>query len=137
MFHQDFATSVKQLAAERGLSVAKVGYQAYDPSIKGTNPDTFKSVMAGRRIVTPTLIEAVAQVLDVPPEEFAEYRLALARRQLDEREVGLADALENLQRVEAAMQTRPRTASRASAPEEANPRPPRAGARAAKNRKAS
>jgi transcriptional regulator with XRE-family HTH domain len=135
---QNFAARVKDLAAQRGISVAQVGFQAYDPDVKGTNPDTMKSVMAGRRHPTPVLIEAVARVLAVTPDTFGEYRLALARRQLDEREVGLADALANLERIEAAMQTRPRRAARrASVLEEASPQPHRGAAGARRTRKAS
>jgi hypothetical protein len=135
---QGFAAKVKDLAAERGISVAQVGFQAYDPNVKGTNPDTMKSVMAGRRHPTPVLMEAVARVLSVSPDVFGEYRLALARAQMDEREVGLAAALANLERIEAAMRTRPRRAARrASVPEEASPQPRRAAATAAKTRKAS
>jgi hypothetical protein len=94
---KDFPTRVKELARDRGLSVAQVGYAAYDRNVRGTNPDTFKSVMAGRRAVTPALIEVVASVLAVEPDEFHEYRLAHARRLLDEREVGLDQALANLE----------------------------------------
>jgi hypothetical protein len=128
---------VKDLASDRKMSVAQVGYQAYDPDTRGTNPDTFKSVMVRRRAVTPVLIEVVARVLGVPPETFGEYRLALARRELDEREVGLDQALENLDRIQRAMRARPRRAAgHASAPEEANPAPPQADRRAGRNRKA-
>jgi uncharacterized Zn finger protein len=135
---RDFAAQVKVLAAERGISVAQVGFQAYDPAVKGTNPDTMKSVMAGRRRPTPVLMEAVARVLDVAPDAFAEYRLALARNQLDEREVGLGAAVAHLERIEAAMRTRPRRPSgRASAPEAASPQPRRGAASAGKTRKAS
>lgn len=97
---EPFADRVKRLAAGRSLSVSKLGYLAYDPDVKGTNPDTFKSVMAGRRSVNTALIEAVSSVLQIPPEEFPEYRLAVARRQLDEREVGLEQALETLSEIE-------------------------------------
>jgi len=100
---EPFHARVKRLASEQGLSVSKVGYLAYDPDIKGTNPDTFKSVMAGRRRVTIPLIEAVAGALGVPANVFPEYRLAQARRRLDEREVGLEEAVAMLEAVEQAL----------------------------------
>lgn len=104
---EDFPTLLKRLAAERGVSVNRVGFEAYDPNITGTNPDTLKSVMAGRRRVTATLIEAVADVLDVEPQLFAEYRLAMMRQSLDERDppdgVGLEEALAQLSRIEEAL----------------------------------
>lgn len=48
--------------------------------------------------LTPSLnaLKAIAKALGVPPETFAEYRLAMARRSLDPGEVGLETALENL-----------------------------------------
>lgn len=98
---EPFADRVKRLVANtEGMTVAKLGFVAYKPDVKGTNPDTFKSVMAGRRAVTPVLIEAVADVLDVEPNEFPEYRLARMRRALDEREVGLQSAVRMLDDVE-------------------------------------
>ena len=41
-------------------------------------------------------IELIAQACHVDPEYFAEYRLAKAMRELDPNEVGLEQALENL-----------------------------------------
>jgi transcriptional regulator with XRE-family HTH domain len=41
-------------------------------------------------------MELIAQACDVEPEYFAEYRLAAAMRELDPSEVGLEQALENL-----------------------------------------
>jgi transcriptional regulator with XRE-family HTH domain len=99
---EDFAARVKRLAAQRKTSVAQVGYDAHDRNVRGTNPDTFKSAMAGRRHPSKVLIEHVAAVLGVPPEEFEEYRLALAREQLDERERPLDEALANLELFDAA-----------------------------------
>jgi hypothetical protein len=100
---EPFAQLVKRLAKERGVPVNEVGLRAWNPEIKGTKPDTFRSVMAGRRPVTIVLAEAVAGVLGVPPEDFGEYRLAVLRRQLDEREVGLEQALTMLAEIEEAL----------------------------------
>jgi len=41
-------------------------------------------------------MELIAQVCAVQPDYFAEYRLAVAMRELDPTEVGLEQALENL-----------------------------------------
>jgi hypothetical protein len=41
-------------------------------------------------------MELVARVCEVDPEFFAEYRLAVAMRELDPAEVGLEQALANL-----------------------------------------
>lgn len=101
---EEFAQRVRRLAEERGLSMSRLLHDAWDPHIKGTSPDLARKVISGRRALTPTLIEAVAKALDVPPEEFPEYRLAMARRQLDEAEVGLDQALASLERLASAGQ---------------------------------
>ena len=48
--------------------------------------------------LAPTIrsMEAIAQALAVPPEYFAEYRLSVARRDLDPAVVGIETALRNL-----------------------------------------
>lgn len=43
-------------------------------------------------------MRAIAHTLQIPPETFAEYRLAVMREQLDPESVGLPTALENLSR---------------------------------------
>jgi len=95
---EDFPTRVRRLARERGTSITRLVHDAWDPQKRGTSPDLARKVLAGRRTLTPTLVEAVARALDVQPDEFPEYRLAIARRLLDEREVGLDTAVANLAR---------------------------------------
>jgi hypothetical protein len=63
-------------------------------------------------------MELIARVCDVQPAYFAEYRLAVAMRALDPAEVGLEQALENLNarlgaRRTSAAKGRPRQAPRA------------------------
>lgn len=111
MSTQPFPDRVRALAAERGLSVSRVGQRAGARELKGTSPDMFKSAMAGHRKVTPVLLEEVARVLEVPPDEFPEYRLAVARRQLDENEVGLDEAVAQLEAIETAMRATLRDAA--------------------------
>lgn len=71
---------------------------AFARSLDGVHYETIRKVLAGEREPTPQLIESVARALRVPPEHFLEYRLWLARRQFDVREVGYERALENLRR---------------------------------------
>jgi transcriptional regulator with XRE-family HTH domain len=59
---------------------------------------------------TPATIEYLAAALGVAPHAFAEYRLAQARAQIDERAVGLERALENLSVLEAALAALPEPA---------------------------
>lgn len=99
---EPFSKRLRRLARERKVSLASIGYRAYHPGVKGTSPATFNKVLQGTRSVNAALIEAVAEVLEVKPEEFPEYQLALARQQLDENEVGLERALANLRVAQAA-----------------------------------
>lgn len=55
--------------------------------------------MIARGEFTPSIdaMEAIGKALQVPPETFAEYRLAKARAELDPDKVGLRKALRNLE----------------------------------------
>lgn len=52
------------------------------------------------RYPSPETLARLAQALDVPPEEFPEYRLARARERLDDRLVGLDQAMATLEPIE-------------------------------------
>jgi transcriptional regulator with XRE-family HTH domain len=80
------------------LSRATVEYDG-----KGLAEVTIKSLEAGTNQPGPETIRALAHALGVPPEEFPEYGLALARQKLDERKVGLDQAIRNFSEVKAAM----------------------------------
>lgn len=95
---EHFPEAVRRLAAERGISLEVLAHQAWGP--RGTSVAQFRKVMNGTRRLTITMAEAVADVLDVPPDTFAEYRLAKARQRLDERVVGLDVAYANWQRMD-------------------------------------
>lgn len=58
-------------------------------------------------------MELIAEACEVPPEHFAEYRLAAAMRELDPAEVGLEQALANLN---ARLAAKRRSGARAPAP---------------------
>jgi transcriptional regulator with XRE-family HTH domain len=67
-------------------------------------------------------MELIAAACDIDPDYFAEYRLAAAMRELDPSEVGLEQALENLNaRLGARRQSGAR--ARPSPPPQAQPRP--------------
>lgn len=105
-FLEPFPVRVRRLAAERGYSLDRLAMEAWDPNVRGTSANLFREVLKGRRALKPTLLEAVARALSVDPEEFPEYRLAMARRALDETEVGLDEAVATLSRAEEALGTR-------------------------------
>jgi transcriptional regulator with XRE-family HTH domain len=62
-------------------------------------------------------MELIARACDVEPGYFAEYRLAIATRELDPAEVGLEQALENLNARLEARQARGAEARRALRPQ--------------------
>lgn len=58
---------------------------------------TISFILRRGMIPTPEATEIIARSLGVRPTVFAEYRLAVARRQLDPERVGLAQAIHNLE----------------------------------------
>lgn len=114
------------------LSRATVDYDG-----KGLAEVTIKALENGTNNPGPETISAVAHALGVPPQEFPEYRLALARAQLDENEIGLDQALANLAQFEAAL-ARPRKVSgREAQPADTSHRPGRAGQSAGRRSRAT
>lgn len=92
-----FATRLRSLCDEHGTSIEHVGIAAYNPAVRGTSLGLLRKVLAGQRQPPITLMEAIADALNVTPMLFAEYELAQTRRLFDERDVGLQEAYENLQ----------------------------------------
>lgn len=93
-----FDVVLRALLVDRGWSFRTLAQatQEHDPADRGISHGHL--VRLGRpEPLTVTAIELVARALDIEPNAFAEYRLALARRLFDERHVGLAMALENLE----------------------------------------
>lgn len=95
-----FKDRLERLAQEKGMTLSQVRLAAYDPQVKGTNPESLKRVISRERPLRPEQIAALAGAVDVPPEHFPEYRLALARKALDECQVGLDQAVKTLERIE-------------------------------------
>lgn len=87
---------VKRLREAAGLSQPELFRRS-----PGTGWETIRAIERPPahergRYPTPKTLAAVAEGLGVQPEEFPEYRLAVARELLDERQVGLEGALEAL-----------------------------------------
>jgi transcriptional regulator with XRE-family HTH domain len=100
-----FSDRLRHLRKEvAGLSRSQLSRKTTAVNGRGLPEITIK-VLETDRTRQPEIntIEVLAAALEVEPETFPEYRLALARRQLDEREVGLAQALSNLDLVERAL----------------------------------
>lgn len=84
--------------ADYTTSSGNVNWHAFSRELNDVHYETLRKVVSGERTATPGVIEEVARALRVKPEHFAEYRLALARRQFDVREVGFDQALSNLEK---------------------------------------
>lgn len=69
---------------------------AFVDTLDGVHYETLRKAMAGERTPTPHIIEEVSRALRIKPDYFLEYRLHLAQRQFDPREVGMQAALDNL-----------------------------------------
>jgi transcriptional regulator with XRE-family HTH domain len=90
---------LRRLRKAVGLSVERLAHATY----RNGHGLTFSAIAQFERGETrPKLetIELLAEALGVSPMEFPEYRLAIARRLFDEREVGLDQAVGNLEALE-------------------------------------
>lgn len=100
-----FPEVLAQLRHERGMTVEDVGLElrarvrARGESTKrqGASFSSFQKHAAGTAAGAPSmfLMEMVADVFNVEPEVFAEYRLAKARSLFDERQRPLLEAIQN------------------------------------------
>jgi transcriptional regulator with XRE-family HTH domain len=95
-----FAEAVQRAYTARGWTKTRFISEAGDYNTPGASPEMIRMALNGRRRLTPTIMEAAARALDVPPEAWIEYRLARARRLLDEQELGLEAAAENYMLIE-------------------------------------
>ena len=94
---QPFHQAVRGVLAERGLTFRALAARTseLDPDRKGLSHSYLATLGAHDR-PTRGAMEIVARALDLEPTYFAEYRLRLARALFDERQQGLAGALQNL-----------------------------------------
>jgi transcriptional regulator with XRE-family HTH domain len=101
--------SLRSLMAERGLSFRRLAEKtrAVDPNGRGLSYGHISNLAKGERPTEPT-VRLLAKALELPPETFADYRIARLRASLDEREVGLDQALRTLETLEAALDGRER-----------------------------
>lgn len=109
-----FHVVLQQLRDERDMNLEDVGFgvrrRAKELGLAekrlGISYSSLQKHAAGAAKGPPSrhLMELVAEVLGVEPFVFAEYWLARARALLDEREVGLEEALKNFTRLELALQ---------------------------------
>jgi len=74
-----------------------INWRIVADALEGVHYETLRKAVAGDRPPTPELMERLAGLLGEPPTVFVEYRLWLAQRDFDVREVGLEAAMRNLE----------------------------------------
>jgi transcriptional regulator with XRE-family HTH domain len=92
---------LREQRERRGLSRGQLSREIADVTGLYMPEITIKDFESDKpRARTIERLEALAATFDVPPQTFVEYRLAVARRELDEREVGFDQAVKTLKRIE-------------------------------------
>lgn len=119
---QPFGAALRALMDERGLSYRALAEATRQRDGKGITHAHINMLANGHDKPSIRAMELIAQACGERPDYFAEYRLAMAMRELDPTEVGLDQALENLN---ARLGARRKAGSRAlpAQPRRARPRP--------------
>lgn len=94
---KDIRETLPELRREKGWSRERLAHSAYAVDPAGTSAAQIAAIERGTRRASARTMAALAEALEVAPTVFAEYRLALARHVLDERRVGLDQAIEFLE----------------------------------------
>ena len=93
---EPFGKALRARMDARGLSYRALAQATREIDGKGMTHAHINMLANGRDKPSLRAMELLAVACGVEPEYFAEYRLAIAMRELDPTEVGLAQALENL-----------------------------------------
>lgn len=96
---QPFGETLKALRKDRDLTLERLAFRVYDVGGKIT-AGAISQFERGASNPTIATIELLAKALEVEPETFVAYRLAIARRLLDERQIPLEEAVANLALIE-------------------------------------
>jgi transcriptional regulator with XRE-family HTH domain len=87
---------LKALMQARGYTYRALAEAIGEIDAKGMTYAHLNMLANGRERPSMRAMELIARACGVDPDYFAEYRLASAMRELDPNEVGLEQALENL-----------------------------------------
>lgn len=119
---EPFGKALRALMDARGLSYRGLADAIRAIDEKGITHAHLNMLANGHDKPSLRAMELIAQACGVAPEYFAEYRLAVAMRELDPNAVGLEQALENLN---ARLGSRRKGGARAqpAPPRRAQPRP--------------
>jgi transcriptional regulator with XRE-family HTH domain len=91
-----FGDALRELMAAHGLTYRELAQATRDLDDKGITHAHINMLANGHDRPSMRAMQLIAQACGVTPGYFAEYRLAEAMRELDPAEVGLEQALENL-----------------------------------------
>jgi transcriptional regulator with XRE-family HTH domain len=91
-----FGEALRTLMNERGLTYRSLAETTRALDGRGMTHAHLNMLANGHDKPSMRAMELIAQACDVHPGYFAQYRLAAAMRDLDPAEVGLEQALENL-----------------------------------------
>jgi transcriptional regulator with XRE-family HTH domain len=116
---QPFGSALRSLMQARGLTFRGLAAAIRAFDAKGITHAHLNMLANGHDKPSTRAMELIARACNVDPSYFAEYRLEQAMRELDPSEVGLEQALENLN---ARLGSRQRASAR-------SPRAPRPQAR--------
>ena len=97
---EPLSVRLRALRDQRGYSRSQLSRLTMAIDGKGLPEITIKDLETNPRQPHLETLELLSEALEVRPETFPEYRLALARRQLDEREVGIDQAVATLEAIE-------------------------------------
>ena len=117
-----FGEALRKLMGDRGLTYRSLSSATRELDGKGVTHAHINMLANGHDKPSMRAMELIAQACGVAPEYFAEYRLAVAMRELDPAAVGLEQALENLNASLAAKRTAAAKPPRAQTPR-ARPHP--------------
>ena len=95
-----FGTRLRDLLQERGITtgMGNANFKAFAELLPTVHYETLRKQVSGERPVGIETMRESAEALNIPPETFDEYALWEAQRDFDPREVGVEQALQNLQR---------------------------------------
>ena len=93
---QPFGEALRELMAARGLTYRGLSETIRGLDGRGITHAHINMLANGHDRPSMRAMELIAHACNVTPEYFAEYRLAVAMHELDPAEVGLEQALENL-----------------------------------------
>jgi transcriptional regulator with XRE-family HTH domain len=91
-----FGDALRQLMDQRGLSYRSLAAATRELDGKGVTHAHINMLANGHDKPSMRAMELIARACEMDPSYFAEYRLAVAMRELDPAEVGLEQALANL-----------------------------------------